>query len=168
MIDQEFDKVEEASNTVEISTTAAHKHIGKIERYICTIQEWSRAIVSDLPCKILLRQVTIHLIYFAVLWLNSIPAAARVSDKYYPREIVFGRELDFEKHCKTTFGSYVEAHNNLTIMNTMQLHTFYRIFLGPTENRQRTHKVFDINTGVVKKPCSVTPLPMPDRVITVV
>jgi hypothetical protein len=66
--------------------------------------------------------------------------------------IVFGRELDFNKHCKATFGSYVEAHVDPTITNTMRSCTFPGIFLGPTGNRQGTHKVFDINTGVVKKP----------------
>jgi hypothetical protein len=35
-------------------------------------------------------------------------------------------------------------------------------------NRQGTNKVFDINTVAVKKPCTVTLLPMPDRVIKVV
>ena len=50
----------------------------------------------------------------------------------------------------------------------MRPHTFPGMFLGPTGNRQGTHKVFDINTGVAKKPHTITPLPMPDRVITVI
>jgi hypothetical protein len=50
----------------------------------------------------------------------------------------------------------------------MHLRTFLGIFLGPTGNRQGTHKVFDINTGTVKKPRTVILLPMPDRVIKVV
>ena len=77
MMDQEFDKVKDTCNTVEINTTAAHEHVGDIR----TIKEQGRAIVSDLPYTILPRQVTIHLIYFAVLWFNSIPAAAGISDK---------------------------------------------------------------------------------------
>ncbi len=104
---------------VEINTTAAREHVGKIERFIRTIKERSRALMSDLPYMPLPRQVVIHLVYFAVLWLNSLPVAAGVSDKYSPREIVLGRKLDFKKHCKTTFGSYVEAHNDPTITNTM-------------------------------------------------
>ena len=94
--------------------------------------------------------------------------AAGVSKKYSPHEIVLGRELDFDKHCKATFGSYVEAHEDPTITNTMRSCTFPGIFLGPTGNRQGTHKVFDINTGVVKKTRIITPLPMPDRVIALV
>jgi hypothetical protein len=50
----------------------------------------------------------------------------------------------------------------------MRPQTFPGIFLSLTGNHQGTHKVFDINTGVVKKPHTITPLPMPDRVIAVI
>jgi hypothetical protein len=50
----------------------------------------------------------------------------------------------------------------------MHPRTFPGIFLGPTGNLQGTHKVFDINTGAVKKPRTITPLTMPDRVIAVI
>jgi hypothetical protein len=49
----------------------------------------------------------------------------------------------------------------------MCLHLFPGIFLGPTGNCQGTDKVFDINTGVIIKTRTITPLPMPDRVIKV-
>ncbi len=84
MMDQEFDKVEDACNMVEINTTAACKHVGKIKHFIRTIKEPSRALVLDLPYMPLPRHVIIHLVYFAVLWLNSLPAAVGVSDKYPP------------------------------------------------------------------------------------
>jgi hypothetical protein len=167
-MDQEFDKVKDACEMVEINTTMVRKHVGKIKRFIRRIKEHSRALVSDLPYMTLPCQVVIHLVYFTVLWLNSLPAATRVSDKYSPWEIVLGRELNFKKHCKTTFGSYVKAHNNATITNTMRPRTFLGIFLGLTGKRQGTNKVFDINTGVVKKPHTFTPHPMPDRVIAVI
>ncbi len=67
MMDQEFNKVKEACDMVEINTTAARKHVGEIEWFIRTIKESSRALVSDLPYNILPRQITIYLIYFAVL-----------------------------------------------------------------------------------------------------
>ena len=81
MMDQEFDKVKDTCKMVEINTTAARKNIGKIECYICLIKERSRALVSDLPYTKLPRQFIIHLVYFAVLWLNSLPATAGLFDK---------------------------------------------------------------------------------------
>jgi hypothetical protein len=107
MMDQEFDKVEDTNEMVEINTTAACKHVGEIKRYIRAAKERSRALVLNVPFTVLPHQVLIHLVYFAVLWLNSLPAAAGVSDKYSPHKIVLGREIDFSKHCKATFGSYV-------------------------------------------------------------
>ena len=49
MMDQEFDKVKDTCDTVEINTTAAHEHVGEIKQYIRTIKKLSCAIVSDLP-----------------------------------------------------------------------------------------------------------------------
>ncbi len=159
MTDQEFNKVEDKIGLVEINTTTAHEHVGEIERFIHTIKERSRALVLDLPYTTLPRQVVIHLVYFAVLWLNSLPAAAGVSERNSLREIVLGLKLDFAKHCIAPFGSYVKAQDNPMITNTMCPCTFPGIFLDPTGNRQGTHKVFDINTGVVTKPCTVTSSP---------
>jgi hypothetical protein len=99
-MDQEFDKVENIVDMVEIKMTAAHEHVGEIERNIRVIKECSCAIVSNLPYKILPRQVIIHLIYFSVFWLNSLPSAVGISEKYSPRIIVTGRELDFNNTSK--------------------------------------------------------------------
>jgi hypothetical protein len=49
MMDQAFNKVEDACEMVEINTTAACKHVGEIERFIRTIKERSRAPMADLP-----------------------------------------------------------------------------------------------------------------------
>ena len=49
MMDQIFDKIEDANKMVEINTTAAREHVGESERYIRLIKEHSRALVSDLP-----------------------------------------------------------------------------------------------------------------------
>jgi hypothetical protein len=138
----------------------ARKHIREIEQYIQTIKGPSGVLVSDLP-------YIIHLVYFAVLWLNSLPVAARVYE-YSPCKIIFGSKLDFKKHCKTTFGSYFEAHDDPTITNTMRFRTFPGIFLGLTGKCQGTHKVFNINTGLFKEPYTISSLPMIDRVIKVV
>jgi hypothetical protein len=157
MMDQEFNKVKDACEMVELNTTVALEHVGEIERYIHTIKKCSCTLMLDLPYTKLPRHVVIHLVYFAVLWLNSLPVAAGVSDIYSPRKIVLGHKLDFEKHCKATFGSSIKAHNDPTITNTICPCMFPGIFFGPTGNCQDPHKVFDINTGVGKKKSTITP-----------
>jgi hypothetical protein len=132
MMDQGFNKVKDACKMVKLNTSAACKHVGEIERHIQTVKEHSQALVLDLSYTKLPCQVVIHLVYFAVLWLNSLPAAAGVSDKYSPHKIILGHKLDFKKHRKATFGSYVKAIGDPTITYTIHPHTFPGIFLGPT------------------------------------
>ena len=69
-----------------------------------------------------------------------------------PREIVTGRALDLNKHCKVQLGSYVEAHEDKVVTNTYHPRTFTGIYLGPTGNIQGKLKVLDIKTSAVKKP----------------
>ncbi len=108
MMDQEFDKVKDTCMMVKLITTTAREHAGEIKRYIQTITERSHTLMSDPPYTKLPHQVVIHLVYFAVLWLNSLPEAAGVSDKYSPRNIVHSHKHDFKRHCKATFGSYTK------------------------------------------------------------
>lgn len=66
------------------------------------------------------------------------------------------------------FGEYIEADWDNTVTNTMKSRTYPAIYLGPTRNIQGIIKAFDLNTGGVKKPCTFTSYPMPDRVIEAV
>ena len=91
-----------------------------------------------------------------------------ISDTLSPREIILRRHLDFEKHCRGNFGSYIEAYYDDVITNTMKSWTYPALLLGPTGNIQGTVKAYDLTTGRVKKPRSFTPYPMPDRVIKAV
>ena len=50
----------------------------------------------------------------------------------------------------------------------MRARMYPGIYLGCMTNLQGTRKVFDLVTGVVKKPRSVTEFPIPDRVIKMV
>ena len=105
----EFEKLVDRLDHIEVNTTAAREHGSNIERQIRVIKERSRAVVSTLPFSHLHKQIVIHLVYFAVLWLNAFPAKNGISDKLSPREIVTHKKLDYVKHCQVNFGSYVEA-----------------------------------------------------------
>ena len=108
-----------------------------------------------LPFTHLPRQVVIHLVYFVILWLNAMPHAKEgISDTISPCEIILRRHLDFEKHCRGNFGSYIEAHYDDVITNTMKSRTYPALLLGPTGNIQGTVKAYDLTTGRVKKPRS--------------
>ena len=166
LMDMEFDKLVDMMAEVMINTTAAREHVGDIERYIRTIKERARSVVSMLPYKKFLHhQVIIHLLKFVAMWMNALPADNGVSDTISPREIVTRLKMNFDKHCKVLFGSYVKASEDSDITNTLRDRTQECIALGPTGNVQGSLACFDINTGEVLTRCTVTSLPMPDRVV---
>ncbi len=99
MKDQEFEKLKEKLGLIEVNTTAAREHVGKIESSNQTVQERSRAICSLLPYSILPKQVVIHMIYFVVTFLNCDVTKLGILDVFSPRELVLRRKLDWIKHC---------------------------------------------------------------------
>ena len=108
------------------------------------------------------KQVIIHMVYFAVFWLNAAPAENGISELLSPREIVLKRSVDFKLHCRGTFGQYVMAHVDPDVTNDMNGRTFQGLYLGPTGNLQGTVKALDLVTGCVKKVKHFTEVPMPD------
>ena len=57
-----------------------------------------------------------------------------VSDTLSPHALMTGYDLDYHKHCRLQFGSYVQTHEEHD--NSMQLRTTGAIALRPTGNRQ--------------------------------
>ena len=77
-MDQEFDKVESEVELVQINTTAERE----IKRGIRIIKERARGFISTCKFTVLPCQFVIHMIYFCVMWLNAIPKANGISDKF--------------------------------------------------------------------------------------
>ena len=166
LMDMEFEPLVDILDEIVVNTTAAREHVGDIERSIRSIKDRGRCIVSELPYNDCMPdQVVIHLIYFVVFWMNAMPSDSGISEVYSPREIVTGMKLDFKKHCRARFGAYVEASYDDVITNTMKDRTHACIALGPTGNVQGSLKCFDLETGRIVKRRTVTPVPMPNRIL---
>jgi hypothetical protein len=58
---------------ITLNSVAADKHVPEIERHVRTIKERARSIVNMLPFDRFPARITIELIYYCVLWLNSVP-----------------------------------------------------------------------------------------------
>ena len=119
MIDMEFEKVADNFVNVEVNIAEAQEHTREAERTIRTVKEYWREIINKLPYSYIPSQITSHLIYFVIMWLNAMLSGNGILHKYSPREIFTGRHLDFKKHCKIVSGSYVEAHDEPNITNNM-------------------------------------------------
>ena len=129
----------------------------------CTVLELRRANTVKLP-----KQVIIHLVYFVDMWINAEPNNNGITQVYSPSEIITGRTLDFNLHCKAKFCAYTHVHIGVNKTSGMQNRTFPGIYLGPTGNMQNTVKVLDLNAGKVKKPTGFPEVPIPDSVVKIV
>ena len=86
---------------VNVNTTAAREHVGEIERGIRYLKERCRCSVSTFAVagiKFLAKPIVIQLVYNVTLFVNVVPDALGVSERYSPREIVTQRKFDFERH----------------------------------------------------------------------
>ena len=63
------------------------------------------------------------------MWLSAMPAGKGFSHKYYSREIVTGKHIDFKNHCRGVCGCYVEAQDGPNITNNMNPRTHEYIAL---------------------------------------
>ena len=84
---------------------------------------------------------------------------------YSPREIITGMKMDYKRHCRLSFGEYVEVHDEPTPTNEMTSRMRPCVALGPTGSLQGTYKFMDINPGMKLKKRSWTCILMPDSVI---
>ncbi len=112
---------------VTLNTTAAHKHVGEIERKIRVIKERGRGKTNTLPYETMLKIMVIELMHFCVMWMNSFPVKSGVSKKWSPRELVSRHKLDAKLHCKAPFGSYCKVHVDPDFTNTMEPRTKWAI-----------------------------------------
>ena len=76
----------------------------EIERMIQVIKKIFREIVSTLPFNTITKKFVIHLIYYAVMFLNCMLASQGISENLTPRYIVTVKRIDLNKHCKAQLG----------------------------------------------------------------
>ena len=115
--------------SIKVNTTQAREHAPEIERSIYTEKERCRSIVAVSPFNYLPNQYVIHLVYFVTTILNCLPSQSGLSGRFFPRELVFCRLVDYNKYWRIEFGAMVEASKDATITNTMASRTYRGIYL---------------------------------------
>ena len=76
-----------------------------------------------------------------------------------------GIKLDYSKHCRFPFGSYVQVHDEPSPTNSTTARTVGEITLGPTGNLQGGYKFQNLRTGKKITRQNWTHFPMPSQVI---
>jgi hypothetical protein len=123
-MDMEFEVLESESDNALVNCTSAREHVGDIERSIRTIRERARCDVSKLPFGHCMPDaMVIQLIYNVIFWLNVPIWENGASGEYSPREIVTGFKVNFKKHCRAIWGSYIEASVDPNKTNSLDAQT---------------------------------------------
>ena len=95
---------------ITLNVASRNEHIPEVERYIRTIKERVRAIASVLPFKKYPPRLIAEMVYNVVFWLNTFPHKDSVHTTISPRTLITGLAIDYHKHCKLAFGTYVQVH----------------------------------------------------------
>jgi len=74
------------------------------------------------------------MVYNTVFWLNMFPHKDGVHATISPRTLVTGLSIDYNKHCKLPFGTYVQVHEEGD--SSLRPRTSGAIALRPTGNEQ--------------------------------
>jgi len=109
--------------------------------------------------------MTIELMHFCVMWMNSFSVKSGISEMYSPREIIMRQRLDGKTHARVPFGSYCKVCEDRDITNTMAPRTIWAICLGPTGNAQGSYKFLSLATGKKLIRRSFTEMPVTESVI---
>ena len=104
----------------------------------------------------------------AVTQLNLAPAKGGVSEYYSPHVIMKRPVLDWNKHCRFEFGTYVQAHQDNNQTNTNVPRTIGGIYLRPCWDRQGGHELMHLETGEVVTRQNIVAILITANVITAV
>ena len=166
LLDNEFESLrgDLAARGIHLNGVAREEHVPEAERFVRTIKERTRATYSTLPFKRVPMRLIIEMVYDSVFWWNAFPKKNGVSDTLSPRTILTGRKVDYNRHCRYTFGEYVQVHeqhnNSVSVMRTTGA-----LALRPTGNDQGNYYFFSLTTGRKVNRVHATKLPMPSEVI---
>ena len=150
---------------VAINPTAAQEHVPEAERNNRTIGERIRAVYQNLPFSNLPRVMWAHLAMLVTDQLNYFPAKGGASKYFSPHVLLKKMDLDYEKHCKIPFGSYVIANHEHDPKNTPATRGIDCIYLRPLNNKQGGHYLMHLSTGKLITRQTVTVVPITDSVI---
>ena len=79
--------------------------------------------------------------------LNYFPAKNGMSDYFSPHMLMNRENIDYNKHCKFTFGEYVQAYQEEEKKNDNKPCTIDGIYLQPCFKSSGGHYIMNIATG---------------------
>jgi len=148
---------------ITLNCASRNEHVPEVERYIRTIKERVRAIASVLPFKQYPPRLVAEMVYNAVFWLNTFPHNDGIHSTISPRTLITGLAIDYHKHCRLAFGTYIQVHEEDD--SSLRPRTLGAIALCPMRNEQGGHYFLSLHSGKRLNRYAWTELSMPNEVI---
>jgi len=108
----------------------------------------------------------VEIIYNTLFWLNCFPHKDGIHPTLSPRTIVMGTTINYDKHCRVPFGTYIQVHEQHN--NSMASCTSSAIALRPSGNSQGSYYFLNLHSGKCIICNNWTVLPMPNKVINTI
>ena len=108
---------------ITLNVAATIEYVPAMEHRIRVIKERVRATHHTLPYKCMPKIMVVELVKFSVFWLNAFPAKGGVATTLSPRTLLTGMGIDFATHCRLSFCSYVQTHEENFCTNGQQART---------------------------------------------
>ena len=122
---------------ISLNVASRNEHVLEVERYILTVKERVRDIASALPFKKYPLRLIAEMVCNTVFWINTFTHRDGVHATISPRTLITGLAIDYHKHCRLAFGTYMQVHEEGNI--TLRPRTLGAIALQPTGNEQGGH-----------------------------
>jgi hypothetical protein len=150
---------------IHLNYSNPNEHVPDIERSIRVIKERIRSTYHRLLYDRLPKIMVKILVSESAKRLNFFPAKGGVSLYYSPRMILHRRNMDYNKHCKYAFGTYVQAHDDLKFKNSNISRTLDCIYLRYSDNLQGDHELLHLPTNQIITRQYITSSPITPAVI---
>ena len=150
---------------IKLDIVVQGDHVPKAEHNNQTIGECICARYHRLPYKAISNVMLIALAKLSTRQLNFYPTKNGVLLYYSPYMLLNKRNLQYDKHCTYTFGSYVQAAEENRIKNDNKPRTVDGIYLEPNMSPSGGHWIMNIVTGAKMHKARVLKIPITDFVI---
>ena len=94
-------------------------------------------------------QLIVEIAYNAVFWLNCFPCKDDLHNILSPLTFIMGSKIDFNKHCKLQFETYIQMHEQHN--NTLLPRMAGVIKLHPTGNEQGSYYFLSLKRSSKKQ-----------------
>ena len=123
--------------------TNAQEHASEAECNNHVLKE-CLATYHWIPYKMLPQTIICYMVKETAAKLNYFPGKAGCSNYFSPRGILHHVKPDYKKHCSVPLLSYVLAHDEPTLTNTVHVHALDCLFLCTIQTKQGGYECYHV------------------------